>query len=173
VEPGSRPELCRPREDRSPCLVRHWHSFSVRRRGTGRGRCAKRWHNCAIHGRFVGERADHIDKWRQLTVGENNPQPVGKLGRPSRGHQATASALGISHETVRRAEAIAGLPQAVRDQAREERWSQEQLLNMARDKDMRFPPSCPGLPRFLEKRRSMPCRRRGIDCHVGGIRCTQ
>jgi len=110
------------------------------------------------------KRADHIDEWRQLTVGENNPQPVGKPGRPSRGHQATASALGISHETVRRAEAIAGLPQAVRDQAREERWSQEQLLNMARDKDMRFPPSCPGLPRFLEKGRGMPCRRRGIRC---------
>ena len=80
------------------------------------------------------ERAEHIDEWRQLTVGENNPQPVGKPGRPSRGHQATASALGISHETVRRAQAIAGLPQAVRDQAREERWSQERLLNVARDK---------------------------------------
>lgn len=81
------------------------------------------------------ERAEHIDEWRRLTVARNNPQPVGKPGRPSRGHEATAAALGVSHETVRRAEAIATLPQAVRDQAREEHWSQERLLDMARDKD--------------------------------------
>ena len=81
------------------------------------------------------ERAEHIDEWRRLTVERNNPQHVGKPGRPSRGHEATAAALGVSHETVRRAEAIATLPQAVRDQAREENWSQERLLDMARDKD--------------------------------------
>ena len=44
--------------------------------------------------------------------------------------------VGVSHETVRRAEAIATLPLAVRDQAREEHWSQERLLDMARDKDI-------------------------------------
>lgn len=81
------------------------------------------------------ERAEHIDEWRLLTVERNNPQSVGKPGRPSRGHEATAAALGVSHETVRRAETIATLPQAVRDQAREERWSQERLLHLARDKD--------------------------------------
>lgn len=98
------------------------------------------------------ERAEHIDEWRRLTVakgaqvgppsggeqevaGRNNPPTVGKPGRPSRGHEATAAALGVSHETVRRAEAIAALPQEVRDQAREERWSRDRLLDLARGKE--------------------------------------
>lgn len=81
------------------------------------------------------ERAEHIDEWRRLTVERNNPQVVGKPGRPSRGHEATAVALGVSHETVRRAEVVASLPQEVRDQAREERWSQERLLGIARNQE--------------------------------------
>lgn len=81
------------------------------------------------------ERAEHIDEWRRLTVAGINPQSVGKPGRPSRGHEATAAALGVSHETVRRAEVVASLPQAVRDQAREERWSQERLLDIARNQE--------------------------------------
>lgn len=98
------------------------------------------------------ERAEHIDEWRRLTVAKgaqgphppggeqqaaepNKPQLVGNPGRPSKGHIATASALGVSHETVRRAERIAALPDEIRDQAREERWSQDRLLSIARDQD--------------------------------------
>jgi ParB-like chromosome segregation protein Spo0J len=81
------------------------------------------------------ERAEHIDEWRRLGVAGDKPQAVGKPGRPSRGHEATAAALGVSHETVRRAEVVASLPQPVRDQAREERWSQERLLDLARGKE--------------------------------------
>lgn len=75
------------------------------------------------------ERAEQIDEWRRLVVDADKPQLVGKPGRPSKGHDATAKALGISHESVRRAEKIAALPEEVRDQARAEGWTQERLLN--------------------------------------------
>lgn len=98
------------------------------------------------------ERAEHIDEWRRLTVakglqgapasnesrrtaGGNKPQLVGNAGRPSKGHVATASALGVSHETVRRAERIAALPEEIREQAKAERWSQDRLLDLARGKE--------------------------------------
>ena len=98
------------------------------------------------------ERAEHIDEWRRLMVAKgaqvghppggqqrsdagNKPQLVGNPGRPSKGHSATASALGVSHETVRRAERIAALPEDVRETAKAERWSQERLLEIARGKE--------------------------------------
>lgn len=83
------------------------------------------------------ERAEHIDEWRRLTVtkGAQVAPPAGGHQPADRGHSKTADALGVSRDVVRRAEAIADLPQAVRDQAREEHWSQERLLNVAHDKD--------------------------------------
>lgn len=66
------------------------------------------------------ERAEQIDEWRRLTL-EKVPTGVAPHGgqqRNERGHNKTAEALGVSHETVRRAEAIAALPQEVRDAAR-------------------------------------------------------
>lgn len=107
------------------------------------------------------ERAEHITEWLQLTATRDDPaqgaaratarvgvdgvsgQPVPKLsvrgrageGRPESGIAAASRELGIGRKTALRAVKIATLPQAVRDQAREERWSQERLLNVARDKD--------------------------------------
>lgn len=80
------------------------------------------------------ERAEHVDEWRKLTL-----EKVAQVAPPSggdqpaeRGHRKTAETLGISREAVRRAEKIAALPRPVRDQAREEGWSQDRLLNHAK-----------------------------------------
>jgi ParB-like chromosome segregation protein Spo0J len=107
------------------------------------------------------ERAEHITEWLQLTATRDDPaqgaarstaragvdrvsgQSVPKLsvrgrageGRPESGIAAASRELGIGRKTALRAVKIATLPQAVRDQAREEHWSQERLLDMARDKD--------------------------------------
>jgi ParB-like chromosome segregation protein Spo0J len=89
------------------------------------------------------ERAEQIDEWRRLTVEKFCPQVVGKgSGRRDheRGHEKTADALGISHETVRRAEKIAALPGEIREQAREEGWSQKRLLEAASSKPVPPPP---------------------------------
>ena len=83
------------------------------------------------------ERAEHIDEWRRLTVAKGG-QVVHPCGGPQpldRGHTKTAEALGVSRETVRRAATIAALPEEVREQAKAERWSQDRLLNVARDQD--------------------------------------
>jgi ParB-like chromosome segregation protein Spo0J len=84
------------------------------------------------------ERAEHIDEWRQLTLTKVRqvaaPWPGGQ--QPGeQGHRKTADALGISERSVRRAEAIATLSDDLRDQAREERWPQERLLDLARGKE--------------------------------------
>jgi len=80
------------------------------------------------------ERAEHIDEWRRLTVEKvtqvASPLPGGVQPR-DRGHQKTADALGLSHDTVRRAEKIAALPKDVRDTARTEGWTQDRLLREA------------------------------------------
>lgn len=83
------------------------------------------------------ERAEHIDEWRRLTVakGAQVAPPSGGKQPGDRGHYKTAETLGVSRDTVRRAEAIASLPETVRDQAREERWSQERLLDIARNQE--------------------------------------
>lgn len=83
------------------------------------------------------ERAEHIDEWRRLTVekvGQVAP-PAGGAQPADKGHRKTADALGVTRETVRRAEAIAALPNEVRQQAKAEGWSQQRLLDMARDAD--------------------------------------
>ena len=70
------------------------------------------------------ERAEHIDEWRQLTEAKvrHVAAPLAGGKQPNeRGHRKTAEALGISERSVRRAEAIAAVPQEIRDQAREER----------------------------------------------------
>ena len=83
------------------------------------------------------ERAEHIDEWRRLTVAKGGQvvHPSGGQQPLDRGHTKTAEALGVSRETVRRASVIAALPEEVREQAKAERWSQERLLNVARDQD--------------------------------------
>lgn len=89
------------------------------------------------------ERAEHIDEWRRLTVAKNNPTSLGNPGRPSKGHEATAAALGVSHQTVRNAERIASLPEPVREQAKEEGWSRDRLLDEARRRDAKPVPPPP------------------------------
>lgn len=83
------------------------------------------------------ERAEHIDEWRRLTVekGAQVAPPSGGKQPGDRGHYKTAEALGVSRDTVRRAERIASLPDEVRDQARAEDWSQSRLLDEARQRD--------------------------------------
>ena len=80
------------------------------------------------------ERAEHIDEWRRLVVDKTQLASKG-VGRPSQGHHETANALGVSHDAVRRAEKIASLAPEVREQAKAEGWSQQRLLDMARDAD--------------------------------------
>lgn len=79
------------------------------------------------------ERAEHIDEWRRLTVekGAQDAHPSGGRQPKDRGHVKTADALGVTRDTVRRAEAIAGLDQDTRDLARVEGWSQKRLLEEA------------------------------------------
>ena len=83
------------------------------------------------------ERAEHIDEWRRLTVakGAQVAHPCGGAQPSDRGHSKAAEVLGVSRDTVRRAERIAALPEEVREQAKAERWSQDRLLNIARDQD--------------------------------------
>ena len=83
------------------------------------------------------ERAEHIDEWRRLTVakGAQLGHPCGGRQPADRGHAKTAEALGVSRQAVQRSEAIASLPQDLRDQAKAERWSQERLLDLARGKE--------------------------------------
>lgn len=80
------------------------------------------------------ERAEQIDEWRRLTVekGAQLAHPSGGHQPHDKGHSKTADALGITRDTVRRAERIASLPEDVRDQARAEDWSQSRLLAAAR-----------------------------------------
>lgn len=83
------------------------------------------------------ERSEHIDEWRRLTVakeqqGVTGSHPLGGRQPQEKGIQKTADALGVSDQTVRRAEKIASLPQETRDEARAEGWSQDRLLQEAR-----------------------------------------
>lgn len=104
------------------------------------------------------ERAEHIDEWRRLTV-EKVVQlaPPGGEQPKERGHRKTAEALGVTRETVRRAERIASLPEEVRDQARAEDWSQSRLLNEARKRDPARPaPKAPPIaPDPLEEEQAI------------------
>jgi hypothetical protein len=107
------------------------------------------------------ERAEHIAEWLRLIESSSEPtgetsQPVAnqpgqgvsgqvvpKLsargrageGRPEGGIAAASRELGIGRKTALRAVRIAGLPDEIRDQAREERWSQDRLLSIARDQN--------------------------------------
>ena len=107
------------------------------------------------------ERAEHIAEWIHLTermggateeaahpfppvAGQGvSGQVVPKLsargrageGRPEGGIAAASRELGIGRKTALRAVKIAALPEGVREQAKAERWSQDRLLNVARDQD--------------------------------------
>jgi ParB family chromosome partitioning protein len=80
------------------------------------------------------ERAEHIDEWRRLTVerGSQAATPLGGRQPHDKGIVRTADALGVSEDTVRRAAKIVALPQATRDTARTEGWSQDKLLQATR-----------------------------------------
>lgn len=80
------------------------------------------------------ERAEHIDEWRRLTEAKVSQVATPAGGRQPReaGIRKTAEALGVSKDAVARAAKIAALPEPVRQQAREEGWSQDRLLNQAR-----------------------------------------
>lgn len=80
------------------------------------------------------ERAEQIDEWRKLTADglrqvAANPQG----GRPATtGSRTTARDLGVSETTVRRSATIASLPEETRQKARDEGWTQKQLLQAAK-----------------------------------------
>lgn len=80
------------------------------------------------------ERAEHIDEWRKLTLAKVGADgaPLGGAQPSDKGIGKTAKALGVSEDTVKRAAKIAGLPEPVRQQAREEGWSRDRLLDAAR-----------------------------------------
>lgn len=80
------------------------------------------------------ERAEHIDEWRRLTLerGSQAATPIGGPQPHDKGIAKTAEALGVSEDTVRRAEKIAALPQETRDAARADGASQASLLAEAR-----------------------------------------
>jgi ParB-like chromosome segregation protein Spo0J len=80
------------------------------------------------------ERAEHIDAWRKLILGKGvtNGHPLGGSQPHEQAIQKTAEALGVSDQTVRRSAKIAALPQEIRDQARQERWSRDRLLQVAK-----------------------------------------
>jgi len=80
------------------------------------------------------ERAEHIDEWRRLTVEKVRQAGAPLPGGPQpaeQGFRKTAETLGVSEQSVRRAEKIAALPKDVRDTAREEKWTQDRLLREA------------------------------------------
>jgi ParB-like chromosome segregation protein Spo0J len=83
------------------------------------------------------ERAEHINEWRRLTVEKVGATctPLGGRQPAEKGITKTAAALGVSEDTVKRAEKIASLAPEVREQAKAEGWSQQRLLDMARDAD--------------------------------------
>lgn len=105
------------------------------------------------------ERAEHIDEWRKLTVekGGQVAHPLGGVQPHDKGHVKTADALGITRETVRRAERIAALPDDIRDQARAEDWSQSRLLDEARQRaPARLAPKAPPIaPYPLEEEQAI------------------
>lgn len=79
------------------------------------------------------ERAEHVAEWVRLTA-----EKVSRGGTPTGGAQPNeagirkaAAELGVSKSTAHRSATIAALPQDVRDQAREENWSQKRLLEAA------------------------------------------
>ncbi len=80
------------------------------------------------------ERAEHVAEWVRLTekgaldasqLATHEPR---RAGQQPGGINAASRELGISKDAAHRAMKIASLPQAVRDQAREEVWSQKRLL---------------------------------------------
>lgn len=90
------------------------------------------------------ERNEHVAEWVKLTeVKVVSGQIAQKLpGRPEGGVSAAARDLGIERTEVRRAIKIAALPQETRDQAREENWSQNKLLQAgAPPKPVRLAPA--------------------------------
>lgn len=92
------------------------------------------------------ERAAHIDEWRRITLekGCQDDTPLGGIQPHDRGYQKTAESLGIDKNAVRRAEKITSLPDAIKEQAKEEKWSQDKLLRAAAPapaKPVPLPPS--------------------------------
>lgn len=86
------------------------------------------------------ERAEHIAEWVRLTdmktAGASCAGSLADGRRAGPQHQpgginAASRDLGIDRTQAQRAVKIAGLPQEVRDQAREEGWSQKRLLEAA------------------------------------------
>jgi uncharacterized ParB-like nuclease family protein len=86
------------------------------------------------------DRAEQIDEWRRLTLEKVGAScaPLGGEQPAERGIKKTADALGVSEDTVKRATTIANLPQDVRDQAREEGWTQKRLLEVAKPRQVKI-----------------------------------
>jgi ParB-like chromosome segregation protein Spo0J len=82
------------------------------------------------------ERAEHVAEWirlRDLQSAQVDPieskRSDGRGHRPRSGINEAARQLGIDRRAVQRALKIASLKQQIRDQAREEGWSQTKLLH--------------------------------------------